>query len=161
MKKTSEVPNRKSQSRTSQTPLNRYFTGEGHVLGHLSSYSKDILSDNINLDRSGNNVVSSGMKLKMQPTGNCCTKDDLRTQKIVSTAEGNTTAVAMPKNDFGLLVKEKILGSSRSTGAGNIESVDSDIIICVACPVCNVYVPENAINSHLDSCLKQNSFLCL
>ncbi|CAG9535933.1 unnamed protein product [Cercopithifilaria johnstoni] len=52
-----------------------------------------------------------------------------------------------------VLAKERVPGSSKSTSAENVEPVGHDIIICVPCPVCNVCVPENTINSHLDSCL--------
>uniref|UniRef100_A0A1I7V5I9 Protein with SprT-like domain at the N terminus n=1 Tax=Loa loa TaxID=7209 RepID=A0A1I7V5I9_LOALO len=114
-KKVSEVSNGKSQSQTWQTPLNQYFTGKGHVLGHLSSSSEDILA-----------------------------------------VKEKTTTVATSRNDFGLSVKEKI-PKSRPAVDDSTGPVNNDIIICVPCPVCNVCVPENIINSHLDSCLTQNS----
>ncbi|EJW89005.1 hypothetical protein WUBG_00085 [Wuchereria bancrofti] len=148
-KKVSKISNENSQSQSWYTPLSRYFTGKGDVSNQLLS-SENILDYSLNVDRSGNNLDSSG-NLKM-PAKNYYTKDDLRAQKL---AKEDTAAIMIPNNNF---LKKNIPGSSsRSGGARNIELVDNDVTICVQCPVCAVYVPENAINSHLDSCLTQDS----
>ncbi|OZC05570.1 hypothetical protein X798_07456 [Onchocerca flexuosa] len=151
-KKTSQVSNGKSQSQTLQSPLDRYFTGTGHVLGRLSS-SEDSSSCNLNVDRPENSVGNSGSKFNMHSVENYNTKIDLKAPKIILTAEENVATITISKNSSELLIENKIAGSSRNRDTGNDESVDNDVTICVPCPVCNAYVPENAINSHLDLCL--------
>uniref|UniRef100_A0A2K6VLF4 Protein with SprT-like domain at the N terminus n=1 Tax=Onchocerca volvulus TaxID=6282 RepID=A0A2K6VLF4_ONCVO len=152
-KKMSQASNGKSQPQILESPLNRYFPGTGHVLGRLSSSAEDISSCNLNMDRPENRPGSSGMRLKMPSVENYNTKNDLRVPKIILTAEENIATITMPKNCSGLLIKDEIAGSSRKCGVGNVESIETDVMLCVPCPVCNAYVSENTINSHLDSCL--------
>ncbi|VDK82590.1 unnamed protein product [Litomosoides sigmodontis] len=135
-KKTSQISNEKSESQARKRPANQCFTGRGHVLGHLSPSSDRIL---------GYNTVDI-TEFEMESTKNCPSEDQLRVQKISMTKE--TTS----RNESGLL-RETLPESDKSTDTGNVESTENDVIICVPCPVCNIYVPENAINSHLDSCL--------
>ncbi|VBB32233.1 unnamed protein product [Acanthocheilonema viteae] len=148
---TKKISNGKSQSQARPTPLDRYFTGKGHVLGHLSSSSGAILGYCPNVDRSRNSIGNTGMELEMRHAENYYNGGDLRVQK--KAAKENRAGVTTLKDNGELLVKEKIPESSKSASVGSVESDDNDIIICVPCPVCNVHVPENAINSHLDSCL--------
>uniref|UniRef100_A0A0R3RU34 Protein with SprT-like domain at the N terminus n=1 Tax=Elaeophora elaphi TaxID=1147741 RepID=A0A0R3RU34_9BILA len=152
-KKMSKILNGKSpQSQTWQTPLDQHFTGRGHVLGYSSSSSEGTSGYSPNIDRSRSSIGGSQMKLKTRSTENC-SEDNLREQKITSIAKEDAVAVAMSKNGSGLVVKESIPECSKSASAGSVESANDEVIICVPCPVCNVYVPENIINFHLDSCL--------
>ncbi|VDN94714.1 unnamed protein product [Brugia pahangi] len=151
-KKMSKISNGNSQSQSCYTPLSRYFTGKAGISNQLSS-SENILDCNLNVDRSRNNLDSSGMKLKM-PAKNYYTGGNSGAQKSASTVKEDAAAIAVPKDNF---LEKNIPGSSRSGDVRNIELVGNDVIICVQCPVCTVHVPENTINSHLDSCLAQNS----
>lgn len=145
-KKICEISNGRSHPSTQQTSLNRYFTGKGYVLGNLLSSSKNILGRSYNADGSSSTDVT-GM-LETQLAKNSLSENSVRLQEIVSRRDTATTL----KNDAGL-AKEMVPKSSNTVAAGNIELIDNDITVCVPCPVCSAYVPENAINSHLDSCL--------
>ncbi|KAM3716310.1 DNA-dependent metalloprotease SPRTN [Dirofilaria immitis] len=147
-KKVSEVSNGKSRSQTLQKPLDQYFTGKGHVLGRLSPSLENISSCNLNVSIPESSVGISGIKPKLHSAENYDVKNVLRAPKMTVLVEEDAVAVTLPQNCSRLLGKEKIPESN-----GNLESIDSDVVICVSCPVCNAYVPENAINSHLDSCL--------
>lgn len=90
----------------------------------------------------------------MGPAKNRLSEDELRVQKIPKPKKTEETAAATTsRNESGLLAREALPECGKSIDVGNVKSTEDDIIICVPCPVCNVYVPENAINSHLDSCL--------
>uniref|UniRef100_A0A915PZB9 Protein with SprT-like domain at the N terminus n=1 Tax=Setaria digitata TaxID=48799 RepID=A0A915PZB9_9BILA len=136
-KKILEAPNGKSHSQINQNPTSHYFTGKGHVLGHLSSFSKKVCGAYLDMNRPENEVGTSEMKLERSPAKIRCTSDLTAEEDIIA--------------DSG--VQRKTSENSKPTDREGLESTGNDIIICVPCPVCSVYVPENTINSHLDSCL--------